>query len=305
MDFAQQQIAQSPELLPSPGNSMSSSPRPRSRKPSLKLDLSSPPPLDFKAVPTNTLLFTGLEDADIFLPDNLQKIRDLIAQQATVHYFCPLKGFARILVVVDSTEAAIRLRQIWDGEAILGNQCRVYFGIETDLNAKQGDQHLALPDAGRLFFISPPPSPPHGWESKTEDAPNTMVHAEDLADALAKLRHHNDPTGGIGAGSNNLHSPVSPAADHSSAAAAATTGPARTKRSRSSTLIFQPSPASERGPNSPDLPCVTVDDMDEPVDDDHVEMDISPIVSLGTCKPIMAHTARPPVELMEDVEMKQ
>ncbi|KAK4189940.1 Calcipressin-domain-containing protein [Podospora australis] len=291
MECEQPQLQQSPELLPSPGNSMSSSPRPRSRKPSLKLDLSSPPPLDFKAVPTNTLLFTGLEDADIFLPDNLQKIRDLVSQQATVHYFCPLKGFARILIVVDSTESAIRLRQIWDGEAILGNQCRVYFGLETDLKAKQGDNHLALPDAGRLFFISPPPSPPHGWESRTEDAPNTMVHAEDLADALAKLRHHNDPTGGVG-----QHSPVSPS-DNNAAA------PVRTKRSRSSTLIFQPSPASERGPNSPDLPCVTVDDMDEPADETEA-MDISPVVSLSTCKPIMAHTARPPVELMEDATMQ-
>lgn len=293
MEFEQQQIQHSPELLPSPGNSMSSSPRPRSRRPSLKLDLSSPPPLDFKAVPTNTLLFTGLENADIFLPDNLQKIRDLISQQATVHYFCPLKGFARILVVVDSTESAIRLRQIWDGEGILENQCRVYFGLETDLS-KQEDQHLALPDAGRLFFISPPPSPPHGWESKIEDAPNIMVHAEDLADALAKLRHHNDPTGGVSAGNATQHSPISPA-DGSAK---------RTKRSRSSTLIFQPSPASERGPNSPDLPCVTVDDMtDEPAGAE--DKGVSPVVSLGACKPIMAHTARPPVELMNDIEMKQ
>lgn len=112
-----------------------------------------------------------------------------------------------------------------------------------------------------------------------------MVHAEDLAEALAKLRHGNDPTGGI-------------AAATAAAAAAAVGGPSpvspvesgngkRTQRSRSSTLIFQPS-------GSPGLPCVTVDDMtDEGLDDD--AMDISPVT-----KPIMAHTARPPVELMHD-----
>lgn len=148
----------------------------------------------------------------------------------------------------------------------MGERCRVYFGQHTPLDLSKNN-HLPLPDAGKLFFISPPPSPPHGWEMRLEDAPNKLVHAEDLAEALAKLHHHQTP-------SMADISPVSPI----DAASMRT-------RSRSSTLIFQP---QEHG-GSPHLPAISVDDMtDEPI-----------VASPAAEKPIMAQTARPPVELME------
>jgi hypothetical protein len=139
------------------------------------------------------------------------------------------------------------VRQDWDGEAIMGERCRVYFGQPTPVTNQQ-DLHLALPDTGKLFFISPPPSPPHGWEQKMEDAPNKMVHADDLADALARLRHHHNTTAGLTGGMM-----VSPAESG--------TGP---QRSRSSTLVFQPNAANGA---SPDLPCVIVHDMTGELED--------------------------------------
>lgn len=260
------------------------SPSPRSRvstrsssKSSLTLDLSNLPPLIQPTPPSNTLLITNLQSDDIFKPDNLQTIRDLVAQLAPIHAWAPLKSFRRIVVSFFDEAAAIKVRSVWDGEAIMGERCRVYFGQPTPIDAQ--DVHLALPDAGKLFFISPPPSPPHGWEMKLEDAPNKMVHAEDLAEALAKLRHHNGPTANVN-GNVGGQSPVSP--DDSNVPGG---GFGSRQRSRSSTLIFQP---GEHG-SSPGLPCVTVDDMtDEPEE-------ISPIEA----KPIMAHTTRPPVELMQ------
>jgi hypothetical protein len=145
--------------------------------------------------------------------------------------------------------------------------------------------HLALPDAGKLFFISPPPSPPHGWELKLEDAPNKMVHAEDLADALARLRHQGNSNDNNNNNNNNakMGSPISPAESSKG-------GFGSKQRSRSSTLIFQP---QENSSNTElPLPCVTVDDMtDEPEE-------LSPV--LAEPKPIMAHTSRPPVELMHN-----
>ena len=61
-------------------------------------------------------------------------------------------------------------------------------------------------------------------------------------------------------------------------------------RSRSSTLIFQP---DEPTGSSPALPSIAVDDMtDEPMD-----MSPRPLVPE---RPIMAHTARPPTELMQE-----
>ncbi|KAL7624019.1 hypothetical protein AAE478_005576 [Parahypoxylon ruwenzoriense] len=240
---------------------------------SLSLDLSSLPPLTQPTPPTNTLLITNLNDAEIFRPDNLQTIRDLISATAPIYTWSPLKSFRRVVVSFLDEQAAVRVRSVWDGEAIMGERCRVYFGQHTPLNLYK-DNHLELPDAGKLFFISPPPSPPHGWEMKLEDAPNKQVHAEDLAEALAKLRHQASPAAAFAAADN---SPISPVEGSSSV-----TG--RT-RSRSSTLIYQP---QEHG-GSPNLPAISVDDMtDDPID-------ISPTPE----RPIMAHTSRPPVELME------
>ncbi|KAK8094570.1 Calcipressin-1 [Apiospora hydei] len=211
------------------------------RASSLKLDLSSLPPLTQPTPPTNTLLLTNLGDLDIFRPDNLQTIRELISTTAPVYTWAPLKSFRRIVVSFFDEESAIKVRQVWDGEAIMGQRCR------------------------------PSPSPPHGWEQTLEDAPNKLVHADDLAAALAKL-HHRAPDAAMA-------SPVSP-----------TDGNSATTRSRSSTLIFQP---KESTGNSPTLPSIAVDDMtDSP-------MELNSPSPLSSPKPIMAHTSRPPVELME------
>jgi len=99
---------------------------------------------------------------------------------------------------------------------------------------------------------------------KLEDAPNKLVHAEDLAEALAKL-HHRPRT----------DLPASPMSD---------VGSDGKQRSRSSTIIYNP---SEHG-NSPGLPEIEVEDLSG-------ENMISPIEFE---KPILAHTSRPPVELM-------
>ncbi|KAF5253196.1 hypothetical protein FANTH_1901 [Fusarium anthophilum] len=247
----------------SPQHSRSSSST--SRRSNLTLDLSNIPPMTPPTPPSNTLLFTNLTDPAIFLPENLQVIRDLITHSAPIHAFAPLKSFRRIVVSFFDEQAAIAVRQVWDNEAVMGQQCRVYFGMPTPVDKR--DEHLALPDAGKLFFISPPPSPPHGWEMRLEDAPNKLVHAEDLADALAKLHHRPGPM------DESQDSPVTPP---DSAL------PGRT-RSRSSTLIYKPEDAAST------MPAVIVDDMtDEPEE-------VSPVEQ---SKPILAHTARPPVELM-------
>jgi hypothetical protein len=230
----------------------------------MSLDLSSIPPLQQPTPPSNTLLITNLQDAEIFRADNLQTIKDLINASAPIHSWAPLKSFRRIIVSFFDEDSAIRIRQILDGEAIMGERVKVYFGQPTSIEPK--DKHLNLPDAGKLFFISPPPSPPHGWEMKLEDAPNKQVHAEDLAEALAKL-HHRPRT----------DLPASPISDGEQESGRA--------RSGSSTTIYHP---SEHG-GSPNLPAISVEDMTG-------ESDIS---LTETEKPILAHTSRPPIELME------
>lgn len=265
--FAMADICGAPSSPPPlPGRSSSHSSR--SSKASLSLDLSNLPPLTQPTLPTNTLLFTNLQDPEIFRPDNLQTIRDLINATAPVYTWSPLKSFRRIVMSFLDEQSAIKVRGVWDGEAIMGGRCRVYFGQATPLDLSQ-DRHLALPDAGKLFFLSPPPSPPQGWETKLEDAPNKQVHADDLAEALAQLHKNNAAPVDC--------SPVSPVER--------ACAPAPASRSRSSTMIFQP---DEHG-NSPDLPAIAVEDLtDSP-------MEMSPV----TDRPSMAQTARPPLELME------
>lgn len=243
----------------------SSRPSTRSRTP-LSLDISAIPPFQLPTPPSNTLIITNLNDVEIFRPDNLQTIKDLINSSAPIHSWAPLKSFRRIIVSFPEEESAIRIRHILDGEPIMGENMKVYFGQPTPIQTK--DEHLPLPDAGKLFFISPPPSPPHGWEVKLEDAPNKQVHAEDLAEALAKLHHR-----------PNTYLPSSPLSD--------TDGEGR-KRSGSTTMIYHP---EDHGDNLA-LPAIAVEDFtDEPGQQSPIDIE----------KPILAHTARPPVELMYDL----
>ncbi|KAH8153928.1 uncharacterized protein LAJ45_01695 [Morchella importuna] len=178
---------QSPQLSPtSPTRS-----RPSSRGSHLTLDLSSLPPLTQPAVPTNTLLITNLVNPETFNPVHLQQLREIIDASAPVVYWSPLKSFRRIVCSFSSTEDAITVRQALDGETIMGDRTRVYFGEHTPIQPV--DQHLQAPESKKLFFISPPPSPPHGWESKNEEPPNATIVAEDLAHALAKLNCNTKP----------------------------------------------------------------------------------------------------------------
>ncbi|POS82521.1 hypothetical protein EPUL_006393 [Erysiphe pulchra] len=186
-------------------------------------------------------------------------------QSHTNSYLAPLKSFRRIIVSFFDINSAIQIRQLIENDAILGEQCKVYFGQPTSIETKEA--HLNLPDAGKLFFISPPPSPPHGWENRLEDAPNKQVVAEDLAKALKKLHT-----------STRSCFPESPISEGEDIVCRA--------RSASCTTIYRP---EEHG-GSPNLPAINVEDM--------TGDDCEPI-PMEQEKPIYAHTSRPPLELMD------
>jgi calcipressin-2 len=60
--------------------------------------------------------------------------------------------------------------------------------------------YLCPPDTGKNFLISPPGSPPIGWEQVVEDPPNATPLAEDLISALKKLQllDRTKPSGVVG-----------------------------------------------------------------------------------------------------------
>jgi hypothetical protein len=162
-----------------------------------------------------------------------------------------------------TTEGALSVRQALDGEVIMGDRVRVYFGEHTPLQPV--DQHLQAPESKKLFFISPPPSPPHGWESRNEEPPNQVVVAEDLAHALAKLTW--EPKHETEGEEKERVERVGRA------------------RSASSVLLFEPEKDDEK-----DMPAISVDDYTDSGDE---RSPVSPVVP-----DMVIHTQRPPVELM-------
>ena len=281
-------------LHASPPTSATSSPgalsKKRSRSP-LSIDLSSMPGLTSPAPPSNTLLITRLTDPKIFHPASLATIRQHLNSIAALNSFSPLKSMARIIVSFYTEQDCIKVRQEIDGSAFTPTViCKCYFGEPTPIDNEK--KYLERPDAGKLFFISPPPSPPVGWESKMEDPPNKEVHADDLAAKLSKL-------------TGKMENPESPSegqvqmtaeellelktSTHRRALSQVSEGQSPVggtpgMRSRSSTLIYDPKLHGD----SPNLPAVTL----EAEDDSDVELDTD-------SKAPMAHTSRPPVELME------
>jgi hypothetical protein len=216
----------------------------------------------------------NLDDAAIFRPENLVEIRDLINQHVPIHSWAPLKSFRRIVVSFFDIESAKFIRKTLDNEIIFDCRVRIYFGKETKITDLE-DQHLHLPKSDKLFFISPPPSPPHGWMMKNEDPPNKDVHADDLAQALAKLHARNIPAEPATPDNMDTDSPMNMA---------------NRQRSGSTTMIYHP---DDHG-DSPALPAISVEDTTESDQD----ADVSPMEDVSRTVPI-THTTRPPVELME------
>lgn len=63
---------------------------------------------------------------------------------------------------------------------------RVYLAVPTPLTPPT-DTHLEPPTLTRNFLISPPGSPPEGWEPIAEDPPNSLTLAADLMKALEAI----------------------------------------------------------------------------------------------------------------------
>jgi hypothetical protein len=234
----------------------------------MSLDFSDLPPLSQPTPPSNTLLITNLQSLEIFTSSVLESISTAINEHATIHIFAPLKSFRRIVVSFYTVEDAIAIRRVLDGESVLGNRVRVYFGTQTKIGDEE--KYLHLPKSDKLFFISPPPSPPMGWQMRDEEPPNKDVHAEDLALALSKLQARPGPIDAMDLGDNGReeHRPITTRA-----------------RSGTGTVVYHP----EDHGDSPALPAIEVEDLtDSPGD-------VSPMEGVDVKFP---HTARPPVELM-------
>ncbi|KZO92399.1 Calcipressin [Calocera viscosa TUFC12733] len=177
-----------------------------SRPPSLSVSVES-------EQPTNTLIIPNLPPA-FFLPSVLEALKQHFASYGELYAWTPLKGFKRILVVYYDVEDAEAARE--SDNLVIGHErdltrsdvehvhdvendsfpaftLRVYRGDPTPLNRQTSTLHP--PEIEHNYLISPPGSPPVGWEQVREEPPNQDTLAHDLVRALEQLKIEREMAG--------------------------------------------------------------------------------------------------------------
>ncbi|KAI8773089.1 calcipressin-1-like isoform X1 [Biomphalaria glabrata] len=97
--------------------------------------------------------------------------------------FIYLKNFRRARLQFISSELASIARLRYDGVSVCGQSIRCYFIQHVRLQNSDSN-HLQPPAPQRMFLISPPASPPVGWEPVPEAEP---IINYDLLHAIARL----------------------------------------------------------------------------------------------------------------------
>ena len=128
----------------------------------------------------NALIVRSLPEG-IFTDDNVKKDLKNLFSSFGEAFFTFLPGFRRVIVKYVDPKCAHNAKTALHEKECENCILKVFFKEE----AKQvGEPFLKLPQAEKLFLISPPASPPVGWEQIIEDAP--VVNYE-LLSAISQL----------------------------------------------------------------------------------------------------------------------
>ncbi|CAG0879119.1 unnamed protein product [Darwinula stevensoni] len=98
-----------------------------------------------------------------------------------VNYF---KSFRRARVLFSDHSKAAEARLYLDGLDVAGSEIKVFFAQVLKKQTSEEEGHLAPPKPDKMFLISPPSSPPVGWEQCHEATP---VINYDLISAVTQL----------------------------------------------------------------------------------------------------------------------
>ncbi|KDN41063.1 hypothetical protein K437DRAFT_258420 [Tilletiaria anomala UBC 951] len=175
-----------------------------------------------RVTPSNTLIFASLPPEFFDTPELARALLDLLHAYGKLLSYLPLPLFGRAVVAYEELEAAKRAKEKLDllllpfedesEETVLADEARysksadyasgasgkhsydtlrVYYGpssSEIFSGRESASKALGVPITDRNFLISPPGSPPVGWEPIVEDPPNQDTLADDLIRALGQLR---------------------------------------------------------------------------------------------------------------------
>ncbi|WFD30886.1 hypothetical protein MSPP1_001910 [Malassezia sp. CBS 17886] len=200
-------------------------------------DSSTPDSPDVSRLHSNTLMLANLPLAFFQSEMLVQMLQDVLNSYGSVVEWTPLPAFGRGCVVFETADEAAAVKHALDrvllpyeGDALDeaahngdvqraapssdSDVLRVYFHTPTALELlPSGDyivsrtqhfaeQRLAPPKPEREFLISPPGSPPVGWEPREEEGPNAVALAADLVDALQRLQQEQEGCAGLRVGSD-------------------------------------------------------------------------------------------------------
>ncbi|GAU94906.1 hypothetical protein RvY_06605 [Ramazzottius varieornatus] len=135
-------------------------------------------------IPTSSILVTNMDQAVFCDRETMDMFEHLIRSfdaNARIYYF---KSFSRARVDLDSIGTAVEAKRSLHGLGFGQRLLECYFFRDLLLGRKNADL-LELPPMEKQFLISPPASPPVGWEPVREEEP---VIDSRLIAALAALQ---------------------------------------------------------------------------------------------------------------------
>ncbi|KAF5344282.1 hypothetical protein D9758_012363 [Tetrapyrgos nigripes] len=149
---------------------------------------------------TNSLAITQLPKG-FFAPQILSVLKRHFETYGEINQWVPLPFFGRILVVYYEEDSAEHAKRQCDPIVLKGTEnrheisLRVYRADPNPLVSRDSNElvipqesYLHPPELEKNFLISPPGSPPVGWEPIREDPPNAAPLADDLMAALRQLQ---------------------------------------------------------------------------------------------------------------------
>eukprot|EP00127_Corallochytrium_limacisporum_P000615 Clim_evm14s22 gene=Clim_evmTU14s22 len=158
---------------------------------------------------SNTFVMVNVPTTVLHQSNVVKQIYSRLERYGPLVAFCPLKGLGRIKIVFHTADEANRAKAAIQKEGLLKGlvpssakvySTKPYHGHHAQTDPQSG--YLCLPEKDKDFLISPPASPPDGWEQSVDPAPVSDDAHNQLIAALQRL-HQSQKTPGASSSATN------------------------------------------------------------------------------------------------------